>query len=205
MKTRTMDIPVNAEVKCCGRDCGRSTRIVLNPVTREITHLVVKQRSFPYTERLVPVDLVVDSTPRVIHLRCDAPDLTNMGEFIEADYVESGELHMTSEPFMMWPYIYITEDDVAQTYEQVPVDKLAIRRGARVIALDGQVGRVAEFVVDRSSEHITHLVLQEGHLWEQQNITIPVSCIKHIADDAVYLNVVKAGIAYLPGVAVHHS
>lgn len=205
MNTRTMDIPVNAEVKCCGRDCGHSTHIVLNPVTREITHLVVKQRSFPYTERLVPVDLVVDSTPRVIHLRCDAPDLTNLGEFVETDYVESEEPHIMSEPFMMWPYIYITEDNIAQTYERVPVDKLAVRRGARVIALDGPVGRVAEFVVDRSSDRITHLVVQGERLWEQRNITIPVSCIKHIVDDAVYLNIVKAGIAYLLGVSAHHS
>ena len=205
MNVQTIDIPIDVEVKCCGRNCGRSTRIVLNPVTKEITHLVVKQRVFPHTERLVPVELLVESTPRMIRLRCDAPDLDTMDEFIETEFFQSEETRIIGGPFMMWPNTYTAEEYLPHYHERIPVGELAIRRGARVVARDGQVGHVDEFVVNRRSEHITHLVMREGHLWEQREVTIPVSYIARIDDDAVYLNIDKASIAALPTVPVHHD
>jgi sporulation protein YlmC with PRC-barrel domain len=202
MNAQTMDIPVDVEVKCCDRNCGRSTYIVLNPVTKKITHLVVKQREFPHTERLVPVALMAESTPRVIRLRCDAPDLEDMDEFFETQFIRLKRTHIVDGSYLMWPYAFTTEDYVPENHEQIPIDELAIRRGARVEARDGQVGRVDEFIVDRQSEHITHLVMREGHLWGQRDVTIPVSYIKRIDDDAVYLNIDKASVAELPVVPV---
>jgi sporulation protein YlmC with PRC-barrel domain len=205
MNIPLIDIPMDVEVKCCGRNCGRSTHIVLNPVTKEITHLVVKTRAFPHTERLVPVDLIAESTPRIVHLRCDAPALNVMDEFVEAEFINSEDMHINEGPFMMWPYISATEEFMPQEHERIPVGELAIRRGAHVEARDGQVGRVDEFVVDRRSEHITHLVIREGQLWDQQDITIPVCYIDHIDEDVVYLNIDKASIAALPMVPVYIS
>jgi hypothetical protein len=205
MNTQTLDIPIDVEVKCCGRNCGRSTHIVLNPVTKEITHLVVKQRTFPHTERLVPVDLVAESTSRLIRLRCDIPDLDAMEEFVETQFVESTERRIFGGPYTMWPYTYTTEEHIPHDHERIPVGELAIRRGARVVAQDGQVGRVDEFVVDQRSEHITHLVMREGHLWNERDVTIPVSCIDHFDESTVYLTIDKASVAALPVVAVHRE
>jgi sporulation protein YlmC with PRC-barrel domain len=205
MNVQTTDIPIDVEVKCCGRNCGRCTHIVLNPVTKEITHLVVKQRAFPHTERLVPIDLMVESTPRMIRLRCDAPDLDDMDEFVETAFIRSEETHMIDGPFLMWPYTYATEEYVRQDHERIPIGELAIRRGAHVEARDGEVGRVDEFVVDRRSEHITHLVMREGHFGGQRDVTIPVSYIAHIDKDTVYLTIDKASVAALPVVSVSHK
>jgi sporulation protein YlmC with PRC-barrel domain len=205
MNVQTMDIPIDVEVRCCSRNCGHSTHVVLNPVTKEITHLVVKQRPFPHTKRLVPIHLMVESTPRMIRLRCDAPNLEAMEKFVETEFIRSEGLHSTGEPFVMWPYTYTTEEYVPRKHERIPIGELAIRRGARVEARDGKVGHVDEFVVDRHSEHITHLIMREGHLWEQRDVTIPVSCIEHIDDDAVYLNIDKESIAALPAVPVYRE
>jgi sporulation protein YlmC with PRC-barrel domain len=194
----TIDIPINVEVKCCGRNCGRSTHIVLNPVTKEITHLVVKQRAFPHTERLVPVEFVVESTPRLVRLRCDAPHLDTMEEFVKTEFVEPADPHVVGGTLLMWPYTYNTEEHVSRAGAHLPLGELAVRRGARVIAEDGDIGQVDEFVVDRRSEHITHLVMREGSLWDQKDITIPVSCIERIGDEAIYLNIDKASVAALP-------
>ena len=202
MNTQAMDIPVDVEVKCCDRNCGRSTYIVLNPVTKEITHLVVKQREFPHTERLVPIDLMVESTPRLIRLRCDAPDLDRMDEFFETQFIPSKRTHIVDGAYLMWPYTYTTQEYVSRDQERIPIDELAIPRGAHVEAEDGRVGRVDEFIVDRESEHITHLVMREGHLWGQRDVTIPVSYIKRIDDDSVYLTIDKASVEALPVVPV---
>lgn len=197
MNVEKMDIPINVGVKCCGRDCGRSTHIVLNPVSKDISHIVVKQREFPHTERLVPVEFIAESTPDMIRLHCDTPDLAEMEEFVQTEFVEAEETHIIGDPYLMCPYVYSTKEYIPKSHKQIPLGELAIRRGARVIAQDGPVGRVDEFVVDHQNEHITHLIMREGHLWKQQEVTVPVSYIEHIQDDAVYLNIDKAHVATL--------
>jgi hypothetical protein len=57
---------------------------------------------------------------------------------------------------------------------------------------------VDEFLVDRETEHITHLVLREGHLWGQKDVLIPVSEIAHVDEERVYLTLSKAEVADLP-------
>jgi hypothetical protein len=47
-----MDIPVKAVVQCTDGPGGRSTYVVVNPITEQVTHLVVKERQ----PRLVPTN-----------------------------------------------------------------------------------------------------------------------------------------------------
>jgi hypothetical protein len=49
------------------------------------------------------------------------------------------------------------------------------------------------------------LVLREGHLWGKKDVTIPVSEIDRITDDAVYLKLRKKVIATLPTVPVRRN
>jgi len=63
---------------------------------------------------------------------------------------------------------------------------------------------VDKFLIEPASEHITHLVLREGHLWGRRDVTIPVSQIDLIEDSTVYLKLDKEGVGRLPGVPVRH-
>jgi sporulation protein YlmC with PRC-barrel domain len=84
--------------------------------------------------------------------------------------------------------------------EHIPPGELAVRRGARVKATDGQVGRVDEFLVDPATRHITHLVLREGPLWDQKDVMIPVSAIERVGEDVVCLKLDRHTIELLPAV-----
>ena len=46
-----MEIPLNVDVHCSDGHCGRSTYIILNPTTEQVTHLVVKQKQPPAVGR----------------------------------------------------------------------------------------------------------------------------------------------------------
>ena len=196
-----MDIPLNAEVHCADGVCGRSTYVVVNPVNEQVTHVVVREEWFPQAEYLVPLDLVTESTSDTIHLRCMKKDLVMQAPFIEVEYVE-GDLpgfRYEKGNYMLWPYNVPEEGEVIPVEtERVPPGALAVRRGAHVRAIDGRVGRVDEFLVDPVSEHITHLILREGHLWGQKDVTIPVSEITHIEQDTVHLKLTKKQIEALP-------
>ena len=66
----TKDIPVRAEVWCSDGLCGRSDELIVNPTTRQVTHLIVKEEQGSYSERLVAVENVAESSPKRINLTC---------------------------------------------------------------------------------------------------------------------------------------
>jgi len=43
--------PLNVEVHCTDGHCGRSTHIILNPVTEQVSHLVVNPKQLSAVER----------------------------------------------------------------------------------------------------------------------------------------------------------
>lgn len=202
-----MDIPLNAEVHCADGPCGRSTYMVINPATQQVTHLVVKEKRSPHTERLVPVDQVVETTPYLIRLRCTGNELAEMQPFIETEYIQTNVPHIGYPPdgYLMWPYVLQKTIMVPVEHEHIPPWELAVHQGARVEATDGHVGQVDGFLVDLTNEHITHFVLREGHLWGQKDVTIPVSQIDRIEEDTVYLKLDKHGIEVLPAIPVRRG
>ena len=86
---------------------------------------------------------------------------------------------------------------------QIPPGELAVRRGTRVEATDGFVGKVDEFLVNPETGHITHLVMREGHLWGQKDVTIPLSAMAESREGTVFLKLTKQQIESLPTVPVH--
>ncbi len=73
-----MEIPIGVEVICGTEVCGHSTRLVINPVNDQETHLVVAEKHFPNTEHLVPVRQILESTATSTQLRCGPKELAGM-------------------------------------------------------------------------------------------------------------------------------
>jgi len=224
-----MKIAVNVEVECADGSCGQSTRVVINPVTQQLTYLVVEISRVPSAERVVPLDKLAETTATKIRLSCTKEELKAMPDFVEhhyvrvekpPDYLADGGGGMiglgyagpsafdsSSGPGVMaLPYAvparHYESEMIDVKGESIAPDELAVHRGARVEATDGQVGQVDDFLVDTKSGHITHLVLREGHLWGQKDVTIPVAQIDHEEEEAVYLKLDKEAIAALPAIPV---
>ena len=200
-----MDIPINAVIKCAGQVCGHSTHIILNPTNDVVTHVVVRRSEFPGEEVLVPVNMIVDSAPDEIRLRCTDEDLKDMQSFVKLEFVEPTVPLMIAQGYMMWPYSVPEEGIVTLREERIPPNELAVRRGTPVEASDGRVGQVDEFLIDPTTQEITHLILREGHLWGKKDVTIPVTQIDHIDAQAVHLKLNKQEVEGLPTVPVRHS
>ena len=198
-----MDIPVNAEVYCTDGYCGRSTHVILEPATEKVTHLVVREKQWPHVEVLVPVAAVTATTPDSINLRYARDGLAEMQHFIETEYIEVDIPRYAGGALYLGLHEYAEPEVLVVQHESIPTGELAIRRGTRVEATDGHIGWVDEFVVNGADERITHLVLREGHLWGQREVTIPVSQIARIAEDAIYLNLDKHSVEALPAIPIH--
>jgi hypothetical protein len=194
-----MDIPINAKATCLEGSCGHSVLVILKPTTQEITHVVISNDSSPETEYLVSIDRIAESTPDHIRLNCSREELSKMLVFAKEEFIPTGG------SYVMWPYYPLSAAYVTVEDEHIPADELAIRRGARVEASDGHVGRVDEFLINPANDQITHLVMREGHFWGQKDVTIPVSQIDHYQENTVYLKLNKQEIEKLPAIPVQRS
>jgi uncharacterized protein YrrD len=206
-----MEIPTEVDVICSDGLCGHSTVVIVNPVTEQLTHIVVRENHAPHVARLVPLEFIESSTPDQVRLRCTRAELEQMDPFVETEFLKTQVPRYSPDPLMVWPFVSPAEIATPENrgvivhHEHIPRGELAVRRGARVEAVDGHVGQVDEFVVDSTSEHITHLVMREGHLWGHKDVTIPVSHIDRIAENTVYLKLHKSEVAALPAVPVRRQ
>ena len=92
---------------------------------------------------------------------------------------------------------------LAVTYDTVPLDEVEVRRGEHVHATDGRIGKVQGLVIDPGSHHVTHVLLQEGHLWGRKEVAIPIGAVTGTAD-GIQLNLTKRQVEDLPPVDIHH-
>jgi len=89
------------------------------------------------------------------------------------------------------------------TYDSVPVGEVEVRRGEHVHATDGEIGRVEGLVTDPGSHQVTHVLLQEGHLWGSKEVAIPIGAVTSVADGVV-LSLTKKQVEELPPVDIEH-
>ncbi len=202
-----MEIPIEAQVICSDGSCGKSICALINPVSEEVTHLVVKVEPPSEMEYMVPIVTILLTTREMIELRCTKAELEDMEPFNKTEFIEqkiTTDYAVYSEPYGMgthylWPYVSPERTiRLPVNHPQIPPGELAVRRGARVEALDGEIGHIDEFMINPENGHIIHLVMREGHLWGQKDVIIPVSAIKEAQKNRVTLNIDKQQVESLP-------
>ena len=199
------EIAVGASVECRDGSCGQSTAVIVNPVNRTITHIVVKVSDLPAPgERLVPAELVEDTSHDLIRISSSKAEIAGMQPFIETRYI-AAERNYSHYQGGEWQAPYATaamSSMVPVEQERVPPGELAVHRGDQVEATDGHVGTMEEFLIDAESGEITHLVLQQEHIWGKCMVTIPVSGIESAHGGVVYLNLDRKGVQTLPCIPI---
>ena len=188
--------------------------MIIDPAARMITHLVVEPKHRGQPGRLVPLELI-DSARGEIRLRCsvaefDRLDLAEQTEFVQTD--GGGDLSGETGPVQgagggplsgMGTPIGIPHAARTTVQDAVPKGETEVRHDEGVHALDGEVGRIRGFLLDPGTGQVTHVLLQEGHLWGRKEVAIPMSAVKGI-DYGVRLNITKQQVADLPAADIEH-
>jgi len=205
--TETTPFTIGAGVSCSDGACGKVTRVVVDPLTRTVTHLVVEPKHRLDAGRLVPLGLA-DATAGEIRLRCTLADFGKLDPAEETQFLPGtpGYPGYDPEQMLAMPYYGMGPGigvPVTVTYDTVPLDEVEVRRGEHVQATDGHIGKVQGLVIDPDSHRVTHVLLQEGHLWGRKDVAIPISAVTGV-DDGIRLNITKQQVQDLPPVDIHH-
>jgi hypothetical protein len=129
-----------------------------------------------------------------------------LGEFPVADPEwDIGVEEMLGLPYFQGIAAEPLEADphVMFAYDRVPKGDVEIRRSSAVTSADGNhLGHVDGFVVD-AEHHISHVVLERGHLWGRREVTIPIGAVEKVETDEVVLRLSKDEVGKLPSHRMH--
>jgi uncharacterized protein YrrD len=211
----------NAEVQTTnGQKVGRIDRVVIDPNSKEVTHLVVKKGFLFTKDKVVPIDEVVTASEDrvVLDSKRETPD--DYPDFEETHYIPAkdkrpetpGDDSETSKlawyypmPRAAWWRLemgsypgYGEPPYVRRTDRNIPEGKVPLEEGAKVLSKDGShVGDVERVFTDEDEQRVTHLLIAKGLLSKSRKL-IPSMWVDTVTEKRVRLSVDEILIDHLP-------
>jgi len=196
-----------------GDKIGEINRVVMDPKTHEVTHVVV-QKGFLFTvDKVVPVSLIGPAIEDRVTLRENAGDLEALPDFEETHYIllseeeekaateqgqarplywypPAGALWWRSGGYLGFPGLfYPMPPYVVETERNIPDGTVALKEGAKVISADDEhVGDVEVMLTDPQENRVTHLVISKGLLLKERKL-IPTSWVSIVMSNEIHLAV----------------
>jgi uncharacterized protein YrrD len=197
-----------------GEKIGTLSRVVINPKTREVSHLVIERGLLFTSNKILPVDQISHEDDGKITLLSSVHDLNELEDFEEDHYVNlnAGEYPGSDVETSYWypPVNYAWWRTGSQMFappmplytvratQNIPDGTVALEEGARVVSADNKhVGNIEQLIVDSQDHRVTHLVLSEGLLFKERKL-IPVVWISTLGEQQVHLSVNSGTLERLP-------
>jgi sporulation protein YlmC with PRC-barrel domain len=192
-------IVFGAPVRCGASTVGKVADVLVDPVDRHLTHIVVRMRDKQV--RRVPVDIVdLAGDHPYVALECTLQELTTLEPIRHFAYLGLNERPPTDvssdvgvEDVLAVPLFEATafgdfvgdfNTGVALTYDEIPKGKAELRRASAIRGVDGhKLGHVDGLILYGGG--ITHVVLEHGHLWRLRRVAIPIDAVDAIETDVV--------------------
>jgi uncharacterized protein YrrD len=200
-----------------GHRLGSLHRIVVNPVSKSLTGIVVRTGSLLNPqEKVVPIDLIAETTEDKVVLRShpDTPESFEPFEekrIVDVDQnldrrtdIENIPLVTLGKPDLamsMLPQDY-GEQYVTSVEQNIPAGTVAVKEGANVITAEGRyAGSMESAFADPVASQITHLLISNGLIAREKKV-IPIHWVMTMDEDEIHLRVEKTSIEELTDVSI---
>ncbi|HEY7421069.1 MAG TPA: hypothetical protein VH541_03585 [Gaiellaceae bacterium] len=196
----TTPLQLGRAVRCSDGPVGSLSDVVIDPVERRVTHIVVE--SPDGAARLVPAELLVEEAApdRAIVLSCSSADVTSRDTIRSFSYVgfeafpESDQkTDVGVEDMQVVPSFGAAGfgefgadlwNSYAVTYDRIPPGSVELRRDSVAVSAGGdEIGTVDGFLV--AGARLTHVVLQQTHLSGTGTTAIPIDSVTAIETDRI--------------------
>ena len=194
-----MEFDLGSSASCSDGRVGTVVGLIADPISRQLAHIAVEPEHHPGRTRLVPIELVATAEPGDVALACSLERFRGLPEFRDVEFVPEGAEYDEPGATFAWPYCGPATRNLAVFVDRVPIGEVEIRRHEHVHAVDGTIGRVEGLVVD-DDRHITHVLLQEGHLRGRKEVAIPIGSLQRIDASGIHVDLSKREVDDLPEV-----
>jgi sporulation protein YlmC with PRC-barrel domain len=210
-------LELGSPVRCADAPFGELADVVIDPISRRVTHLVVQPEHRHEAARLVSIDRA-QSTAEGITLDYSADELERLEPLQESAFLRLGEFPVADPDWevgiqnMLALPVYPGVDGmtvsidpdtrVPWSYDRIPKGEIELRRSSAVSSADGHhLGHIDGFVVE--DEVITAVVLERGHRWGRREVVIPYRAVERAESDSIVLSLTKDEVGALEARPVH--
>jgi len=186
-----------------GEKIGKLDRVVLDPETKKVSHIVAKKGILFPNSKVIPVSYVNLDGERIT-LTKNAMELEDLPDFIESSYINMGNrdnheqnadtLYFYPPQYAAWwatggNITYPKPRYVLETETAIPEGTVALEEGAKVFGNDGEdVGEVERVIVESTEKCATHIVVSRG-LFSKEYKLVPTLWITDVMEDKVHLTI----------------
>jgi uncharacterized protein YrrD len=203
-----------------GNKVGQIDRVVIDPGSKKLTHLVVKKGLLFTEDKVIPLDLVETATEDRIVLKAGPRDPDDFPDFEEPHFIPVKETETFEKrgkeglSALAWYYPfpggawwhtrmgaypgYPKPPYVRRTELNIPEGTVPLEEGAMVVSKEGEhVGDIERVYVDDEEQRVTHLLISKGLISKSHKL-IPSMWVDSVREDEVRLSVGERFVEKLP-------
>jgi sporulation protein YlmC with PRC-barrel domain len=205
-------LAIGSDIRCSDGFLGEVRGLVVDPVARTVTHLVVEPKGRSGLARLVPMDLV-DTKKGQVGLSCTEAEFKDLGPAEEtlAEFVPGydGAVQLLTPGWQDAGSLVAEGGTIpripeTETIGIIPAGEVEERRGDHVHATDGSIGQLRALRIDPDNRKVTRVVIKEGHLGAHKEVAIPFDQVTSL-DDGIRLSITKQQVRDLPRADTDHT
>lgn len=186
----TTDLLLGTRVHCHDGPAGTLVRVVVEPDSSTVTHVVVDPRHGRLPGHLVPVDLVRAGRAGATELDCTLADLVVQPSSERASLLAA---QPPDDPLLAWPFygigggatgmgsgldVQVLETGPAVRHEdRLPDGERQVQRHEEALGRDGVVGRVRGLRMTADGHLVTQVLLGVGHPWNERRVAVPFDAV----------------------------
>ena len=191
-----------------GKEAGHIDRVVIDPESDQVTHLVIQRGLLQRQDKVVPIAAVTIEQEGQLTVHVKSDELALLPDFEEelyrlADEGRGGDAPSVVSVYPPYPggvpmFADYGPRYVAESHLNIPDNTVALKEGAKVIARDNkEVGHVAQILTSTPADQVTHFLVVKGLLVKEHRL-IPVRWVDRLADGEVNLAVDSSTVERLP-------
>lgn len=199
-----------------GEKIGSLDRVVINPETKEVSHLVVEKGFLFNTNKIIPIEYVDMEVGDRIALEKNAQELEALPSYDPNAYINLDRTGYPDEEQQMDASYWYPPVDYSwwataggrpgsypkprfvKAEDVIPDETVALKEGAKVLSKDGEhIGNIEEVIVETAEDIATHIVVSEGFFLKERKL-VPTIWITDVKEDQVRLSVWSDTFENLP-------